>query len=73
MKKAFITAAILTVLSITGCTSSSVLALAPAQPFDVGDTLVIPAGHTFVVPPQGIRFSNGATIGVQPEQTATNH
>jgi hypothetical protein len=61
MKKFFITSAILTVLSITGCTS------APAPPLDVGDKLIIPADHTFVVPPQGIRFSNGATIGVRPE------
>ncbi len=61
MKKAFITASILSVLAMTGCTS----ALAP--PLDVGDKLVIPANHTFIVPPQGIRFSNGATIGVQPD------
>ena len=59
MKKAFITASILSVLAMTSCTS------APTPPVDVGDKLVVPADHTFVVPPQGIRFSNGATIGVQ--------
>jgi len=61
MKKTFITAAMFTVLSITGCTS------APAPPLDVGDRLVVPADHAFVIPPEGIRFSNGATIGVQPQ------
>jgi len=61
MKKAFVTAAILSVLAMTGCTS------APAPPLDVGDKLVVSADHTFVIPPEGIRFSNGATIGVQPE------
>jgi hypothetical protein len=60
MKRAFITAAILGVLVITGCTS------APAPPLDVGDRLIVPADHAFVIPSQGIRFSNGATIGVQP-------
>jgi hypothetical protein len=61
MKTAFITAAILTVLSITGCTT------APAPPLDVGDKLVVPADHAFIIPTQGIIFSNGATIGVQPQ------
>ncbi len=48
-------------LILTGCAS------AHAPPVDVGDKLVVPADHTFVIPPQGIRFSNGATIGVQPD------
>jgi hypothetical protein len=61
MKKVFITVAMFTVLSITCCIS------APAPPLDVGDRLVVPAGHAFVIPPQGIHFSNGATIGVQPQ------
>jgi hypothetical protein len=62
MKQSFRTSLILAVLFTSSCTSS------PAPPLDVGDRLVVPADHSFVVPPQGIRFSNGATIGVQPEQ-----
>jgi len=61
MNKEFFIAALLGALTISGCTE------APPPPVDVGDRLIVPADHAFVIPPEGIRFSNGASIGVQPD------
>jgi len=60
---------LLTTLLIPACADP-----APCPPpIDVGQKLVLPSDHRLVVPPQGIRFSNGFTIGGYcREQAAQN-
>jgi hypothetical protein len=52
-------------LAVALLISSCAMQQQPIPPIDVGEKLVLPADHTYVVPPQGIRFSNGFTVGVQ--------
>jgi hypothetical protein len=59
MKNTFIAILLLSVFTLTGCSSPPT-----PKPLDVGDKLILSAEHPFMVPPEGIRFSNGATIGV---------
>ena len=60
MQKIIMKAALLGVFVVAAC------AMTPPQPLNVGDKLIVPTGHAFILPPEGIRFSNGATIGGAP-------
>ena len=49
---------LLALITLAACAQRAI------PPMEVGDSLVLSSDHPFIVPPEGIRFSNGATIGV---------